>query len=56
MNCLGSKIPLKKSHFFNLQDSSLGRYVSAASRKSLEIQATLSQNEEPFWRENFFAN
>ena len=45
--------PPKKSHFFNLQDSSLGRYVSAASRKSLEIQATLSQNEEPFWSENF---
>ena len=27
-----------KSHFFNLNDSSLGRHVNAASRKSLEIQ------------------
>ena len=27
------------SHFFNLHDSSLGRHVNAASRKSLEIQA-----------------
>ena len=30
---------LEKSHFFNLNDSSLGRHVNAASRKSLEIQA-----------------
>ena len=29
---------LEKSHFFNLNDSSLGRHVNAASRKSLEIQ------------------
>ena len=27
------------SHFFNLNDNSLGRHVNAASRKSLEIQA-----------------
>ena len=27
------------SNFFNLRDSSLGRHVNAASRKSLEIQA-----------------
>ena len=27
------------SHFFNHHDSSLGRHVNAASRKSLEIQA-----------------
>ena len=27
------------SHFFNQHDSSLGRHVNAASRKSLEIQA-----------------
>ena len=29
----------KISHFFNLQDSSLGRHVNAAPSKSLEIQA-----------------
>ena len=39
LNCLDSKIPRKLSHFFNLNDSSLGRHVNAASRKSLEIQA-----------------
>ena len=39
LNCLDSKIPRKKSLFFNLNDSSLGRHVNAASRKSLEIQA-----------------
>ena len=38
MNCLHSKIPKNKS-FFNLHDSSLGRHVNAASRKSFEIQA-----------------
>ena len=27
------------SHFFNLNDNSLGRHVNAALRKSLEIQA-----------------
>ena len=29
----------EKSHFFNLDDSSLGRHVNTASPKSLEIQA-----------------
>ena len=29
---------LEKSHFFNLNDSSLRRHVNAASFKSLEIQ------------------
>ena len=29
------------SHFLNLHDSSLGRHVKAASRKSLEIQVYL---------------
>ena len=33
-----AKLP-EISHFFNLHDSSLGRHVNAASRKSLEIQA-----------------
>jgi len=27
------------SHFFNHHDSSLGRHVNAASRKSIKIQA-----------------
>ena len=39
MNCLDSKISWNESFFFNLHDSSLGRHVNAASRKSLEIQA-----------------
>ena len=38
LNCLGSKF-LEKSHFFNLNDTSLVRHVNAASSKSLEIQA-----------------
>ena len=38
LNCLGSKFP-EKSHFFNLNDTSLVRHVNAASSKSLEIQA-----------------
>ena len=38
LNCLGSKF-LEKSHFFNLNDTSLVRQVNAASSKSLEIQA-----------------
>jgi len=33
-----AKLP-EISHFFNHHDSSLGRYVNAKSRKSLEIQA-----------------
>ena len=37
MNYLDRKIP-EISHFFNLGDSSLGRQVNAAARKSLEIQ------------------
>ena len=36
MNCSDSQIPRNKSL---LHDSCLGRYVNAASRKSLEIQA-----------------
>ena len=36
---LKSKISWTKSDFFNLHNSSLGRHVNAASRKSLEIQA-----------------
>ena len=35
MNCSDSQIPC--NHFFNQHDSSLGRHVNAASRKSLEI-------------------
>ena len=38
MNCLLEKFP-DISHFFKLHDSSVGRHVNAASRKSLEIQA-----------------
>ena len=37
MNCLDGKFS-EISHFFNLHDSSVGRHVIAASRKSLEIQ------------------
>ena len=36
MNCLKF---LEISHFFKPHDSSLGRHVNAASRKSLKIQA-----------------
>ena len=45
------------SHFCNLHNSSFGRHVNAASRKSLEtagyrkFKLTLSQNQEPFWDE-----
>ena len=50
MNCLKfSEI----SHFLNLHDSSLGRYVNAASRKSLEIYQkklrTTLQSQVIFW-------
>ena len=38
MKYLESKIP-GKNLLFNLHNSSLGRHVNAASRKSLEIQA-----------------
>ena len=55
MNCLHHKIPWNKS-FFNLNDNYLDRHVDAASRKSLEIQGTLSQNQEPFWSENVCEN
>ena len=51
MNCLDNKI-LRNKSFFYLHDSSLGRYANAASRKSLEIKRTLSQNQEPFRSEN----
>ena len=49
MNCLNSKIP-EISHFFNLHDSSLGRHVNAASRKSLEINssALCQKTKNPF--------
>ena len=54
MNCLDFP---EISHFFNLQDSSLGRHVNAVSRKSLEtVKRTLSQNQEPFWSENLDEN
>ena len=57
MNCLDSKISWNKLIFFNLHDSSLGRHVNATWRKSLEIQAyRLSQNQEPFWSENWYEN
>ena len=36
---LKSKISWTKPDFFNLHNSSLGRHVNTASRKSLEIQA-----------------
>ena len=58
MNCLDSNISWNKA-FFNLHDSSLGRHVNAASRKSLEIQAytiMLLQNQEPFWSEHLYEN
>ena len=56
MMCLDSKISWNKS-FFNLHDSSLGRHVNATWRKSLEIQAyRRSQNQEPFWSENWYEN
>ena len=55
MNCLEHKISWNKS-FFNPHDSSLGRHVNAASRKSLEIQAYSTQNQEPFWSENLYEN
>ena len=55
MNRLDSKISWNKS-FFNLHDSSFGRHVNAASCKSLEIQAYLSQNQEPFLSENLYEN
>ena len=40
MNCLDSNIFWNKA-FFNQHDSSLGRHVNAASRKSLETKRTL---------------
>jgi len=41
MNCSDGKVPRNKTLLFkiNHHDSSLGRHVNAASRKSLEIQA-----------------
>ena len=49
MNSLDSKIPRKKSLFFNLNDSSLGRHVNAASRKSLENSSVFYyKTENPF--------
>ena len=38
MNCSDSQVSRKKS-LFNHHDSSLGRHINAASRKSLEIEA-----------------
>ena len=56
MKGLDSKISWNQS-FFNLQDSSLGRHVNAASRKSLEIQAhSITKPLEPFWSENLYEN
>ena len=57
MNCLDSEIP-RNTSFLNLHDSSLGRHVSATSRKSVEIQSYswLSQNQEPLWSENLYEN
>ena len=41
------------SHFFKLPDRSVGRLLDAASRKSLEIRAyCTSQDEEPIRKEN----
>jgi len=50
MNCSHSQVPRNKSSF-NHHDSSLGRHVNAASRKSLE---SVSQNQEPIWNENLY--
>ena len=47
MNCLERKISWNKS-FFNPHDSSLGRDVNAASRKSLEFKRTLHKTKNPF--------
>ena len=44
MNCFP-----ELNHFFNVHDSSLGRYVNAASRKSLEIKAyAIKKPRNPF--------
>ena len=43
----------KISHFLKAHDSSVGRHLDAASRKSVEIQTyCTSQKEEPFRSEN----
>ena len=48
MKCLESNIP-GKNLLFNLHNSSLGRHVNAASRKSLEIQAySITKTKKPF--------
>ena len=41
------------SNFFNLLESSLGRHVNAASRKSLEIQAYSITKPRTFLKRNF---
>ena len=53
MNCSDSKFSRKIS-LFNLRDSSLGRHVIAASRKSLEIQAYSITNQEPYRSETLY--
>ena len=45
------------SHFFNLHDSSPGRHVNVASRKSLEIQAySITKPRTLLKPENLFDN
>ena len=48
----------RKSHFFKLNDSSLGRHVNSASRKSLEIQASFYYKTKtgPCEAKNLFEN
>ena len=40
------------SHFFNLRDSILGLNFNIVSRKRLEIQPCLMQDEKPYQTEN----
>ena len=47
---------LEKSHFFNLNDSSLGSHVNVPSRESLEIQAYSITKPRNRLKGNLFEN
>ena len=53
MNCSDCQIPRNKSLFLNKHDNSLGRYVNAMSRKSLEIQEKSIKKSRTHWDRKF---